>query len=55
MSDSIDGLDLLRADLPSHLDVRLPRYVDGVVDTSDLGAEEVAERLLALIGPLAAG
>jgi len=39
-----DPLDLLRADLPAHLTVRLPRYVDGVVDTADLDA---AESLLA--------
>ena len=39
-----DLLDLLRADLPAHLTVRLPRYVDGVVDPADLDA---AEALLA--------
>jgi ribosomal protein S18 acetylase RimI-like enzyme len=35
-----DSLELLRADLPPHLTVRLPRYVDGVVDPADLDAAD---------------
>ncbi|MFC6239350.1 GNAT family N-acetyltransferase [Longivirga aurantiaca] len=40
VTDPTDALDLLRADLPAHLTVRLPRYVDGVVDPDDLDAAE---------------
>lgn len=35
-----DSLDLVRAALPAGLVVRLPRYVDGVVDDADLDAAE---------------
>ncbi len=44
MTAPTDPLDLLRAELPPHLTVRPPRYVDGVVDPADL---DVAEALMA--------
>lgn len=48
--DARDVADSSRSDSPLTCDGSY-----SVVDTSDLGAEEVAERLLELIGPLAAG